>query len=126
MLTSITIAILPVSGAAQIETLAYISVNPNPIGVDQTLLINLWMTPSIPSGPVFEDFTVTFTKPDGTKDVVKIDSEPWGTAANWFEYVPDQVGTWTYQFVFPGQVFPPQNLTLYTGPGATLLGGRRL
>ena len=53
MLTSITIAVLPVSGAAQIETLAYISVNPNPIGVDQTLLINLWMTPSIPSGPQF-------------------------------------------------------------------------
>lgn len=113
----IAITTFSVSGADQIQTLAYISVNPNPIGKDQSLLVNLWLTPSIPSGPVFEDFTVTFTKPDGTKDVVKIDSEPWGTAANWFEYVPDQIGTWQYQFVFPGQVFPPQNISSYTGSG---------
>ena len=72
---------------------------------------------------VFQDFIVTFTKPDGTQDVVKIDSEPWGTAATWFEYVPDQVGTWKYQFVFPGQVFPEQNLTSYTGPSAYWVGG---
>jgi outer membrane protein assembly factor BamB len=125
MLNAFTIATnaLSASGAAEIQTLSYISVNPNPIGVGQTLLINLWMTPSIPSGPVFKDFTVTFTKPDGTKDVVKIDSEPWGTAANWFEYVPDQAGTWQYQFVFPGQTFPPQNVSAYTGSGVTLWEG---
>ncbi len=60
----------PASGAAEIETLAYISVDPDPIGVGQTLLVNVWFTPSIPSGPVFEGLTVTFTKPDGTKDII--------------------------------------------------------
>jgi outer membrane protein assembly factor BamB len=124
LLNVVTMAIttLSVSGAEQIETLSYISVNPNPIGVNQTLLVNLWMTPSIPSGPVF-NFTVTFTKPDGSQDIVNIDSEPWGTAAAWFEYVPDQVGVWEYQFVFPGQVFPPQNVSAYTGSGVSLWEG---
>ena len=92
---------MPASGAADIETLAYISINPNPIGVGQTLLVNVWFTPSIPSGPVFEGLTVTFTKPDGTKDIIgPFETEPWGTAANWFEYKPDQDGTWQYQLRF--------------------------
>ena len=51
----------------------------------------------------YHGYTVTFTKPDGTKDVIgPIDSEPFGTAANWFEYIPDQVGTWYYQFNYAG------------------------
>jgi outer membrane protein assembly factor BamB len=114
----------PVLGADEIETLAYISVNPDPIGVGQTLLVNVWFTPSIPSGPAFGGLTVTFTKPDGTTDVVgPFETEPWGTAANWFEYVPDQEGTWKYQLDFPGQVFPPQNISAYTGSGVSLWVG---
>lgn len=117
-------ATTPVLGAVDIETLAYISVDPNPIGVGQTLLVNVWFTPSIPSGPVFDGLTVTFTKPDGTKDVIgPLQTEKWGTAANWFEYVPDQIGTWQYQLDFPGQVFPPQNISAYTGSGVTLWEG---
>lgn len=117
-------ATTPVLGADDFETLAYISVDPNPIGVGQTLLVNVWFTPSIPSGPAYEGITVTFTKPDGTKDVIgPIKTEPWGTAANWFEYVPDQIGTWQYQLDFPGQVFPPQNISAYTGSGVTLWEG---
>jgi outer membrane protein assembly factor BamB len=118
---AIAIAVSPVS-AADIQTLAYISADPTTIGKNQTLVVQLWMTPSIPSGPQFH-YIVTFTRPDGTKDEVKIDSEPWGTAAAWFEYVPNQVGTWQYQFTFPGQNFPQQNLTVYTGGSNQIWAG---
>ena len=103
------LANMSITYGADIETLAYVSVDPNPIGVGQTLVVNVWLTPSIPIGPTFQGFTVTFTKPDGTQDVIgPFESEPWGTAANWFEYVPDKVGTWYYEFNFPGQLFPSQ------------------
>ena len=28
--------------------IAYVSVDPNPIGVGQTMIVNVWLTPSIP------------------------------------------------------------------------------
>src|SRR4030067_2990829 len=61
---------------------AYISVAPKVIGVGQTLTVNSWIWPS-PSGPTFyarfpdpatgiyveyRNVTVTFTRPDGSKD----------------------------------------------------------
>ena len=48
---------------------------------------------------------ITITKPDGTKDVRTISSEP-ATAANWFTYVPDVVGHYTIKFDFLGTYFP--------------------
>jgi outer membrane protein assembly factor BamB len=102
MLTSL-MSVLPIVYAADRATIAYVSVDPNPIGVDQTMIVNVWLTPSIPNGMSFHGFTVTFTKPDGTKKVIgPFDSEPYGTAAAWFEYIPDQIGTWSYQFNYPG------------------------
>ena len=117
---------LPIVNAAEYQTIAYLSVNPKTIGVGQTLLVNMWLTPSIPLGPAYHDFTITFTKPDGTTYVRTLDSEPWGTAANWFEYVPDQVGTWKVQFTYPGEVFPPQDVPRYTGGFSLWEGGTYL
>src|SRR3990170_7206444 len=66
------------------DTGAYISTNPDLIGINQELTVNLWVYPS-PTGPHFEmgsqvvehggvqgihfdNLTVTFTRPDGSKD----------------------------------------------------------
>jgi len=91
-----------------VPTRAYLSFRPNPIGVGQSLLVNLWINPAgntqniiVPEG----GFVITFTKPDGTKYVVTIRSEP-ATFANYFEYIPDQVGQWTVKFEFLGAYFP--------------------
>src|SRR5665647_1407905 len=102
MLTSL-MSVLPIVYADNRATIAYVSVDPNPIGVGQTMIVNVWLTPSIPNGMSFHGFTVTFTKPDGTTKVIgPFDSEPYGTAAAWFEYVPDQIGAWSYQFNYAG------------------------
>ena len=89
-------------------TRAALSFRPTTIGVGQSLLVNLWITPAGPSNDVFVPeggYVITITKPDGKQDVIKIRSEP-ATFANYFEYVPDQVGTWTLQFSFIGAFFP--------------------
>ena len=48
---------------------------------------------------------VKITKPDGTKDVITMDSYVADTTA-WFEYTADQVGQWTIKLEYLGQYFP--------------------
>jgi hypothetical protein len=85
---------------------AYLSVSPNPIGIGQTLLVNLWQTVAPAAERQYQHYTVTFTKPDGTKDVVGPLKSYEADGTCWFEYVVDQVGTWQAVFSFPGQFFP--------------------
>jgi hypothetical protein len=93
-------------------TLAYISFRPNPIGVGQSLLVNVWMQPPIHVARYFNKaFQVTFTKPDGTTDVVGPFNSYYGDATSWFEYTVDTIGTWKVKFDFLGAYFPPGNYT---------------
>jgi hypothetical protein len=83
-------------------SIAYLTYRPNPIGVGQSLLVAAWVTPrkTLP-GDTFKDFKFTFTKPDGTTEIRgPFESFPDGTT--YFEYTPDQVGTWNIEFSFPG------------------------
>ncbi|MFC1487135.1 PQQ-binding-like beta-propeller repeat protein [Thermoproteota archaeon] len=84
---------------------AYISARPDPVGINQIFLVNLWLTPAPDANRKFLDFEMTITKPDGTKEVFKMDSYVAdGTA--WFEWIADQVGEWKLQWTFPGIYFP--------------------
>ncbi len=91
-------------------TVAHLSFRPNPIGLGQPLLINLWMQPPINVVRYYKAaFLVTFTKPDGTTSTVgPLDSFHGDTSA-WFEYTVDQLGNWTVKFDFLGTYFPPGN-----------------
>ncbi len=53
------------------QTFAYLSIRPNPIGVNQALLINFWITPPMPQpGILAHGYTVEITRPDGTKETL--------------------------------------------------------
>jgi hypothetical protein len=92
---------------AIMTTVASLSFRPNPIGVNQLLLVNFWTTPALASNQRYmpQADKITITKPDGTQDVRIMDSEP-ATGANYFEMIPDQVGEWTFKFEFLGVYFP--------------------
>ena len=94
-----------VTPSITVNTLASISFRPNPIGLGQPLLVNLWMQPALHASRYFKSYTVTFTKPDGTKDTKVVDSF-FADATAWFEYTPDQVGTWKIKFDFLGAYYP--------------------
>jgi hypothetical protein len=103
-------------------SLGYISVAPRLIGVGQTATVNLWVAPS-PTGyslspwygppPGFLGFSVTFTRPDGTKDTFM----PQQTTGNYvpgqsdalgamvFYYVPNIAGNWSVTMSMPAQNF---------------------
>ena len=105
-----------------VESTAYLSFRPKLVGVDQTVLINMWITPALHSSRRFIDYTVTLTKPDGTKDIIGPITSYHADTTAWFEYTVDQVGEWTLKFDVPGGYFPAGNYRAYRGgeylPGA--------
>jgi hypothetical protein len=88
-----------------IDTIAFLSFRPNPIGVGQSLLVNAWVAPGLYHAFAFWDLKVTIEKPDGTTQEVVMDSY-YGDATLWFEITPDQAGTWRFKFECPGLYIP--------------------
>lgn len=123
----------PVSGplqsgvtvARQTATRAFLSFRPVVVGVGQEVLVNMWINPPLPSNNILipDGFVITITKPDGTKDVRTISSEP-ATAANWFTYIPEVVGEFTIKFEFIGTYFPAGRY--YNGKIVTNMSGSNL
>jgi len=91
-----------------VPTYAYIVVSPNPVGVDQTAFIVMWINWPPPSaagsgGDRWQNYMVEITKPDGsTESKGPFMSE--ATSAAFFLYTPSQTGTYSFDFSFPGQV----------------------
>ena len=122
VLLSMTIALfayLPVAKAdVVIDTYAFVSAAPNPVGVNQPLGVALWINEVPPSaggagGDRWQGMTVTVTKPDGTTQTLgPFTSDPVGNA--WTDYTPTSVGTYSFQSNFPGQSFP--NRTIQISP----------
>jgi len=97
-----------------IQTDIYLSFRPNPVGVNQIFLVNLWNDPGPSYARVLSDYKVTLMRPDGSTEVVVIDSySADGTA--WFEYIANQVGEWKIKFEFPGGYFPPGKYRVPSG-----------
>jgi outer membrane protein assembly factor BamB len=88
-----------------IETKAYLSFSPNPIGVGQLLLVNVWTSPGMYHAFYMQGYEVTIEKPDGTTETVSGDSYMADSTA-WFNYIPDQTGTYRFKFTNPGTYIP--------------------
>jgi len=90
-----------------VNTIAHLSFRPNPIGIGQPLLINMWMQfETFDRHRKYHDaFQLTITDPDGQSEVFIMDSYP-ADATMWKEIVPDKLGNWTLKFDFLGNFFP--------------------
>jgi hypothetical protein len=95
-----------VTPSVTIATTAFISISPNPIGLSQPVLVNLWLEPPVHYNRFFSGYTVTITKPNGNKVTVGPINSYQGDSTAWFEYIVDQAGTWKLKFDFPGNYFP--------------------
>jgi len=84
---------------------AYMSLRPNPIGVGQSLLVNLWITPGLYHAFYAPDYKVTIEDPTGEQSVKLIDSY-FADCTAWFEFTPNMAGTWRLKFDFPGIYLP--------------------
>jgi len=114
IITAALMAVFPVGaqdltdGSTTLPTFLQLSAAPNPVGVDQTLYVNVFMTkPPLTSamfgmGVMYEGIIVEVTKPNGDVD----EYGPYTTDATGGTYlsiVPEQVGEWTLQAHYPEQ-----------------------
>jgi len=122
-----------VTPSVTVTTTAFMSFQPNPIGEGQNLLVNLWLEPPTHYQRYRSGYTVTFTKPDGSTDVVGPLNSYQGDTTAWFEYQVDQVGEWKIKFTaaanyyragwyYNGEVYdtqedlPPGPYGMFTSP----------
>ncbi len=93
--------------AETVPTIAYLACSPNPIGVNQSLLVNIWVTPPVDwAGVPRTGYTVKITHPDGTVQTIGPLTTVQADGSAWFNFVPDAVGNWTLQFFYAGDYFP--------------------
>ncbi len=98
----------------EVDTNVFLSFRPDPVGVGQEILVNLWMEPPIHVSRYMTGYQITITAPDGTENVITMDSYR-GDSTAWFPWIVDQVGTWKIRFDFPGAFFPAGNYTVPEG-----------
>jgi len=101
------------TASIQIDTRSYISISPDPIGIGQTALINLWLEPPSQYNRYFSGFSITVTSPSGhTENIGPLNSYQ-GDATAWLGYEFDEAGEWKFKFSFLGNYFP--NGTYFNG-----------
>jgi hypothetical protein len=116
--------------AWQIPTYAFINVEPNPIGVGQQVNVIMWLDKVIYWAGIgndirFANYNLTITIPGGTTQTTIFPVVQDTTSAQNFYYTPTKVGTYTFTFTFPGQVYTwtglqpsplgPGDVSAYTG-----------
>jgi outer membrane protein assembly factor BamB len=95
-----------VTPSVTVDCTAFMSISPNPVGLNQPFLVNLWQEPPTHYNRYRSGYVVTITKPDGTTDTVGPINSYQGDTTAWFTYVADQVGTWELKFSSDGNYFP--------------------
>jgi len=93
-----------------IQSFAYVSVAPSPVGVGQTVQVYMWVDIPMPSAATTNDirrhdYTLTITKPDGTTETQKWDTIFDTTGIQFWAYTPNQVGNYTLFFQYGGQTY---------------------
>ncbi len=114
LLATLTISILPVYNFASartyngtIQTFAFLSIAPDPIGVGQTMYISMFLDKVTPTangvgGDRWQNLVVIVTKPDGTNETLgPFTADAAGGAPA--TYTPTTTGNYTFQLSFPGQ-----------------------
>ena len=111
----------------KIPTYAYITVAPDPVGITQSVHVYMWLDPvfgaaggttaatgtngSTASAALmsnnyrFHNYNFTITAPDGKKTTQIFPTISDTTSSQYVILTPDQVGTYTLTFSYPGEVY---------------------
>ncbi len=96
--------------AWQIPTYAYINVAPNPVGVNQPVHIDMWLSMVLPGAELgndirWQNYKLTITAPDGTNTTETFATVSDPTANQDYSFTPTTTGTYTFTFNFPGMLY---------------------
>jgi len=87
------------------DTHAFLSARPGLVGVGQSVLVNIWISPGLYHAFFCPDFKITIEDPTGAQEVKIMDSY-YADATAWFEFSPNMAGTWRLKFEFAGLFIP--------------------
>ncbi len=98
------IAVAPSASAVEVTTQAYLSVEPNPVGTGQFVVVSAWLLPLQPTATdVFHNLKVTITKPNGNTESKTLTTSTVGS--QYFIYTPTEVGNYSFKLTYPGETF---------------------
>ncbi len=126
---ALTLVAVPLASAHtptwNIPSYAYIILAPNPVGVGQTVSVTMWIDEPLPSSSLANDirrhdYTLTITAPDGKTQTQHWDLVTDPTSIQFYQFSPNQVGTYTLKFSYGGQTYT-WNVTgsVYGDPATT-------
>lgn len=122
MFSSALMTGLPIAYAKELNTAAFCTVEPNPVGVGQGVLVTFWVQPELPvATDIFHNVTVTITTPDHTTETRTMETYTHGM--NYFTYTPVKTGNYSFVVSYPGEYFASNNVTYKssTSPVTTLV-----
>jgi len=89
---------------------AYINVAPNPVGIGQSVNIDMWLSIVLPGAAFgnsvrWANYKLTITAPDGSNTTQTFATVSDPTANQDYHFTPSTTGTYTLTFNFPGQTY---------------------
>ena len=116
---------IPSANAVDYPTYAFLAVAPNPVGVGQTVQITMWVdllpARTAYSGQptaIWRGYTLTITSPSGDVETRTMNSDP--VASQYVSYTPTEVGDYTMQFTYAGEVIGNFTILGSKSPNVTL------
>jgi hypothetical protein len=97
--------------AWNIPTYAYIQAAIDPVQVGNTATVYMWLDKMVAGALMtgndirFHDYKLVITAPDGTTKTQTWNTIADTTSSQTYSFTPDQVGTYNFNFSFPGQTY---------------------
>ncbi len=109
------------SSSSVVKSYAYIAAFPSPVGIGQTVTVDMWLARVIPGADLsnnirWHDFQLTITAPDGTNTTQSWAAVLDTTSNQDYSFTPSQTGTYTLTFRFPGQTYTWGPIMSFFGP----------
>ncbi|MGD6850830.1 MAG: hypothetical protein ACQCN6_02075 [Candidatus Bathyarchaeia archaeon] len=85
-----------------VTSYAQINVAPNPIGIGQTVTVNMYLAVPLETSEYVQNMTLYITDPNGHKETLgpfKSDT----TGGTYYTFVPDIIGNYSIYWYYPGQ-----------------------
>jgi hypothetical protein len=113
-MTMTSASIYPPAGT-HVTSYAEINVAPNPVGIGQTVTVNMYLAVPLETSELVQNMTLYITDPNGLKTTYGpfISDKTGGT---YYDFNPDKLGNYTIYWYYPGQ-------TLTGTPGPTSWAG---
>ena len=92
------------------HSFAYVGVEPNPAGVGQLVDVCMWVDNPFPGADLSNNirrvnYTLTINAPDGKVLTQHWDALTDPTGVQFYQFVPDQIGNYTFVFNYGGQPY---------------------